>query len=100
MNIENLKLKSQPKGTMAKWKSAKLIEHKTTVTKVTQTCTENDAVALLQSFLNLNIVRKDENHYHSAQLLIHMYIRNYFALVYTYFCLWSVLPAQYCQKFI
>ena len=36
------------------------------------------------SFLNLNIVRKDENHYHSAQLLIHMYIRNYFALVYTY----------------
>ena len=45
------------------------------------------------SFLNLNIVRKDENHYHSAQLLIHMYIRNYFALVYTYFCLWSVLPA-------
>ena len=24
MNIENLKLKSQPKGSMAKWKSAKL----------------------------------------------------------------------------
>lgn len=50
MNIENLKLKSQPKGTMAEWKSAKLIEHKTTVTKVTQTCTENDAVALLPAF--------------------------------------------------
>ena len=52
------------------------------------------------SFLNLNIVRKDENHYHSAQLLIHMYIRNYFALVYTYCCLLSVLSAQCCQKFI
>ena len=52
------------------------------------------------SFLNLNIVRKDENHYHSTQLLIHMYIRNYFALVYTYCCLLSVLSAQCCQKFI
>ena len=49
MKVENLKLKSQPKGTMAKWKSAKLIEHKT-MTKVTQTCTENDAVALLPAF--------------------------------------------------
>ena len=57
------------------------------------------------SFLNLNIVRKDENHYHLARLLIHMYtevleIRKYFTLVCTDFCLLSVLSAQYCQKFI
>ena len=74
MKVENLKLKSQPEGIMVKWKSAKLIEHKT-MTKVTQKCTETETVALLPA-LNLNIVRKDENHYHSAQLLIHMYIRN------------------------
>ena len=49
MKLENLKLKSQPKGTMAKWKSAKLIEHKT-MTKVTQTCTETDRVALPPAF--------------------------------------------------
>lgn len=48
MKIENLKLKSQPrlKGQWRKWKSAKLLGYKT-MTKVTQTCTETDAVALL-----------------------------------------------------
>ena len=75
MKLENLKLKSQPKGTMAKWKSAKLIEHKT-MTKVTQNMYRNRRSGTSSSFLNLNIVLKDENHYHSAQLLIHMYIRN------------------------
>ena len=50
MKVENLKLKSQPEGIMVKWKSAKLIEHKTTVTKVTQTCTETETVALLPAF--------------------------------------------------
>ena len=49
MKIENLKLKSQQKGIMVKWKSAKLIEHKT-MTKVTQTCTETDTVALPPAF--------------------------------------------------
>ena len=49
MKVENLKLKSQPEGIMVKWKSAKLLEHKT-MTKVTQKCTETETVALLPAF--------------------------------------------------